>query len=282
MVNFNGDLLPQSAHFLNHRNRGLRYGDALFESIKYSGSQLLFWEDHYFRLMASMRQLRMEIPMDFTMEYLEAEIRKTLEASALLKGPARIRLTVFRKDGGLYLPETLEVDFVIESHPWPDASYVLPSGEYRADIFRDYHLLADGLARLKHGNRLVQVLGSIYARENNLQTCLVLNHRKEVAEALNGNLFIRKGDRIKTPPLESGCLAGIMRLQLLRLAGTDTRYQWEEGAISPFELQQADELFTTNALMGVQPISDYRKASFGAEAARYVLERLNASLEAQA
>ena len=70
MINFNGTLLENNT-ILSTENRGYAYGDALFETIKVVHGKILFWEDHYFRLMASMRIMRMEIPMNFTMEYLE-------------------------------------------------------------------------------------------------------------------------------------------------------------------------------------------------------------------
>src|SRR6056300_954838 len=103
MINFNGNLLKEN-NILSIQNRGYAYGDALFETIKVSHGKVLFWEDHYFRLMASMRILRMEIPMSFTMEFLEGQINKTLDATGLLKASARVKLTVHRNEGGLYAP----------------------------------------------------------------------------------------------------------------------------------------------------------------------------------
>ncbi len=75
--------------------------------------KVVFWEDHYFRLMASMRMLRMKIPMEFTLEFLEQEILKTV-ASQDDASTYRVRLNVFRKDGGLYTPKTNKIDFTIE------------------------------------------------------------------------------------------------------------------------------------------------------------------------
>ena len=77
MINFNGTILENKA-VLSMDNRGYAYGDALFETVKSVRGSLLFWEDHYFRLMASMRIMRMEIPMNFTMEFLEEEISKKI------------------------------------------------------------------------------------------------------------------------------------------------------------------------------------------------------------
>ena len=70
MINFNGDILDQEKFSLTAENRGFKYGDAVFETIKVVNNKVIFWEDHYFRLMASMRMLRMKIPMSFTLEFL--------------------------------------------------------------------------------------------------------------------------------------------------------------------------------------------------------------------
>ena len=106
MVNFNGNLVNKEDSKLTVENRGYKYGDALFETLKVVNGKIFFWEDHYFRLMASMRILRMDIPMNFTMEYLEAEILKTVEANTLLDSCARVRLNVDRGDAGKYLPNS--------------------------------------------------------------------------------------------------------------------------------------------------------------------------------
>ena len=275
MVNYNGDLLPASSHFFNHQNRGLRFGDALSETVRYSGENLLFWEDHYFRLMAAMRQLRMEIPMNFTLEVLEAEIRKTLAASGNEKSPALIELMVVRKGGTQLLPETQEISYIIEALPIEKVTFTTGKATFIADLFRDYYLQADALAQLPHHNRITPVLASIYASENDLDTCLLLNHRKEVAEGLHGNLFLRKGSQIKTPPLSSGCRAGILRGYLLKGGFSGDSLELVEEVISPFDLQQADELFLLDIVHGVQPITKYRKATFTDEAAHRVTQILN-------
>ncbi|MEM7380363.1 MAG: aminotransferase class IV, partial [Bacteroidota bacterium] len=128
---------------------------------------------------------------------------------------------------------------------------------------------------LKTANKAINVLGSIYAKENGYQNCLLLNSNKEVVEALHGNLFLVKGKTIKTPPLSSGCLNGIMRKQLIELFKGDDTYELEESAISPFELQQADELFITNVIVGIQPVSKYRKASYNSSLSAELIDRLN-------
>ncbi|CAM4255426.1 aminotransferase class IV [Zobellia nedashkovskayae] len=277
MVNYNGNLLEKNTQFLDHQNRGLRYGDALFETMRMVNGKLFFWEDHYLRLMASMRVLRMEIPMDFTMEFLESKISETVEANNLTNSQARIRFTVFREKGGLYLPTTNEISYCIEALPLEAPFYVLAEDAYEVELFKDFYVNADMLSTLKTNNKVINVVGSIFAKENDYQNCLLLNSSKQVIEALNGNIFLVKNGVIKTPPLKDGCLNGIIRKKLIDILGKIEGYEFEEASISPFELQKADELFITNSIAGIQPVTKYRKKEFGNTVAKELIGKLNAT-----
>lgn len=274
MINFNENILEKQT-LLSTQNRGFAYGDALFETIKTSYGKLLFWEDHYFRLMASMRILRMEIPMNFTMEFLEEQIQSTLNANQLLKVSSRVKLTVFRNEGGLYLPETNNVSFTISVKAIDDDFYIIKDDFYEVDLFKDHYVSPSLISTLKTNNKALNVVGSIYAKENNLQNCLILNTDKHVIEALNGNIFLVNGNVIKTPPINTGCLKGIMRKQLIEVIKSLPEFEILEEPISPFELQKADEMFITNVITGIQPVTKYRKKTFSNEVSKALLQKLN-------
>ncbi|MEL0650729.1 aminotransferase class IV [Algibacter sp. TI.3.09] len=274
MVNFNENILEDNT-LLSINNRGFAYGDALFETIKASYGKLLFWEDHYFRLMASMRIMRMEIPMNFTMEYLEEQIQKTLTENNLSNASSRVKLTVFRNEGGLYLPETNDISFLIAVKPIDTDFYIVKDAFYEVDLFKDYYVSPSLLSSLKTNNKALNVVGSIYAKENKLDNCLVLNTDKQVIEALNGNVFVVKGNTIKTPPIENGCLKGVMRKQIIETIKSLPEYELVEEAISPFELQKADEIFITNVIVGIQAVSKYRKKTFKSEVSKLLIQELN-------
>ena len=276
MVNFNGELLQEESTFLNHQNRGLRYGDSLFETFRAINGKLIFWEDHYLRLMASMRMLRMEIPMNFTMEFLEEKAQVTLASNSLNDGAARVRLSVFRKEGGLYLPKTNHISFIVEVTPLENPFYILQDGPYEVELFKDFYVNRDMLSTLKTNNKITNVVGSIFAQENGYQNCLLLNNTKQVVEALNGNIFLVQGDTLKTPPLEDGCLNGIIRKKVIEIVNKLDSYKMQEASISPFELQSADELFLTNSILGIRPITKYRKKEFAHTVAKDLVGKLNA------
>ncbi len=276
MINFNGSLFPKDKEILTTENRGLKYGDALFETFRCVNGTLFFWEDHYFRLMASMRMLRMEIPMEFTLEFLEEEIKKTITKNNLENKAVRVRLTVFRKEGGLYLPKTNAISYLIETSSLDSPFYSIDDADYEVELFKDYYVNKDMLSTLKTTNKILNVVASIYAKENGYANCLLVNTDKQVVEAINGNLFLVKGDTIKTPPLSDGCLNGIIRKRLMEVIEATDEFQLLEESISPFELQKADELFITNSILGIQPISQYRKKDFSKAIAKKLVGKLNA------
>ncbi|TVZ51889.1 aminotransferase class IV [Dokdonia sp. Hel_I_53] len=275
MVNNNGTLSDETDVSLEPYNRGFLYGDGVFETIKAVNSKLLFWEDHYFRLMAAMRILRMEIPMEFTPEYLEDELKKTLEASGFKDKSCRLRITVYRKGGGTYMPEENGVGFFAFAKAHKSPFYTISDEPYEVELYKDHYINADLLSTLKTTNKLIHVTGSIWAKENGYANCLLVNNHKNITEALQGNLFLVKGNIIKTPPLSDGCLRGIIRKQIIAIINLLPDYTLVEESISPFELQKADELFITNTIIGIQPITKYRKKSYTNQVASELLKKLN-------
>jgi branched-chain amino acid aminotransferase len=275
MININGTLLADSEASISINNRGFNYGDAVFETLRIYNKKVLFWEDHYFRLMASMRILRMDIPMAFTPEFLESEIVNLVEASGHSIGSCRVKLVINRKTGGLYTPEINDVDYVITIKPLESDIYQLSDAPYVVDLFKDYYITSGLLSTLKTNNRALNFIGSIYAKENEYDNCLLLNEKKSVVEALNGNLFLVKGNVVKTPPIIDGCLKGVMRKQIIDIIKLMPDYEIEETSISPFELQKADELFLTNVITGIAPITQYRKKTFESNLAKNLIGKLN-------
>ncbi len=258
-------------------NRGFLYGDALFETVKILDGKILFLEDHYFRLMSSMRILRMEIPMNFTMEFFESEILNEVKKEQL-EASARARITVYRKEGGLYLPENNTINYVISVSKIDKPIYEIENSTYEVDIYKDFYVAKQLISTLKSTNKIVQITGSIYAKENALDNCILLNQDKNVVEALNGNIFMLKDKTLITPPINEGCLNGIMRKQIIALAKTIDGITFTESSISPFDLQKADEIFITNVIKGIQPITKYRKKEFETNLSQSLISKLNAKI----
>lgn len=275
MVNVNGNLLNNEEATFTLNNRGYNYGDAVFETIRAINGKIMFWEAHYFRLMASMRIMRMNIPSNFSPEFLEEKILEVLEANNQSQKPARVKINVHRKGGGRYRPNSKEIGYFIRTSSLKNAFYVLDETPYTVELYKDHFVLRDLLSTLKTNNRAVNVLGSIYAEENDYNNCLLLNEKKTVLEALNGNLFLIKGKMLKTTPISEGCLNGIIRKKIIEIVKKSKEFELIEEAISPFELQKADEIFITNVIMGIRPITKYRKKTYTHQVAKRLLAQLN-------
>ncbi|OXA77255.1 branched-chain amino acid aminotransferase [Flavobacterium aquidurense] len=276
MINFNGNIVAQDENILT-QNRAFLYGDGVFETLKIVNNRILFLEDHYFRLMASMRVVRMEIPMNFTMEFFEEQVLKLVKENEI-SASARARITVFRNDGGLYLPKTNEVSYLIHATALENTSYALNTAQYEVDLYKDFYVTKQLLSSIKTTNKMINVTGSIFAHENGLANCLLVNDTKNVIEGLQGNLFMVTGKKLITPPISEGCLNGIMRKQILALAKKIEGIEVLEEIISPFDLQKADELFLTNVITGIQPITKYRKKEFTGDLAHLLVQKLNESI----
>ena len=261
MINYNGNLISSKELQLSYENRAFKYGDGIFETVKIQNNKIVFWEDHYFRLMASMRMLRMNIPMSFTLEYLEEQILKTVASYSSAKNVLRARLSVYRQDGGLYTPKTNAVDFLIDVK---EVSTVTKD-VYRIDLYKDFYNYSGLLSTVKTTNRMLNTLAAVFAEENDLDNCILLNERKSVVEVTNGNIFVVKGNVVKTPALTEGCIKGVARKKIIEIIEKNKDYTLEETAISPFEIQKADEVFISNAIMGVQSVTNYRKKTFATD-----------------
>jgi branched-chain amino acid aminotransferase len=278
MININGTIFEDLKAKLSPFNRGFAYGDAVFETLKINNNKPLFWESHYFRLMASMRILRMEIPMNFTPEFLEEQIMSLVNSLSSTAVSYRAKLTVFRDSEGYYTPENNAVSFTISVSELDSDIYKIYDRSYEIELFKDYFIAPNLLSTLKTNNKVVNVVGSIFAKENNYNNCLLLNTNKNVIEALNGNVFLVNGTTIKTAPLTDGCLKGIVREKLIEIISKSSEYKLDESSISPFELQKADEIFITNIIQGIVPVTKYRKKAYASEVSKALLGMLNTKL----
>lgn len=275
MKNFNEDTFFNETDLT--KNRAFKYGDALFDTLKYSNNQIEFLEDHYFRLMASMRILRMNIPMNFTLEFYETAILNSIDFS-VNDDQYRIRVTIFRKNGGQYLPISNDINYFIETAPLHNISHL----KYEIDIFKDYYISSTLLSTIKTSNKLINVLGIIFANENQLQNCLLLNENKHIIEAVNGNIFVIKENQICTPPLSEGCINGIYRKKLIELIQNHTTYELIEMPIIYTDLLNASEVFITNSIIGIQSVTHFKKKIYPIDIAlqlEKLMKKVNLNLD---
>lgn len=264
---YNGEIVTASQlSSIAFSNRAFKYGDSLFETIRYSNKNILFLSEHLLRLKLSMPILKMKIPQHFSFDYFLNKISDVIYANNLQDKSARIRLTVFRTSSGNYYPESNEVDYLIETEELSNPLYLMPSNGLVVDIFKDIFKPINRLSNLKTGNALIYVLAAVNKDFLRLDDCLIINEKGNVCEATSSNIFAVKNNMLLTPPLSEGCVTGIMRKQILKIAEHEKMLAFEK----PFTLHtllDADEVFITNTIQGVQWIRQfqskiYEKKSF--------------------
>ena len=271
MINFNGKITDLSDQLIN--NRAFLYGDAVFETLIIFNDKILFWEDHYFRLMSSMRIIRLDIPDKYTPEFFKENIIK-IHNNISQTGNSRIRINIYRSSGGKYKPEKNTPSFIISCESINYNTYKLNKGHYEVDLYKDYYLDNQLISSIKSNNKIINVVASIYANENGFDNCILLNKDKLVSEFINSNLFIIKDEKIYTPTLKSGCLNGVLRKNLFKILSSSS-FELCEQDLSTFDITQSDEIFGTNIAQGIFSVTKFRKKDYDCSKTKKIITMLN-------
>jgi branched-chain amino acid aminotransferase len=273
-INLNGAYQKTEEPALHHTNRGFQYGDALFETMHANGKVIQFFDRHMERLTRSMGMLKMEIPPKISGKTIENEIVRLLHKNRHLKG-ARVRLTVFRNPGGKYTPEDNSCSYLIETSSLEHDIYQLNDKGLFIDVFPGLKKPIHPLSNLNTTNDLIHVMAGLHKKEHGLDECLLLNEKGEITEAINSNVFIMDQGELRTPPLASGCLEGIMREQIIECAREINIHVSDSKPLTLEELMKADEVFLTNAIKGIQWVGGIRQKRYFKQTARKLLSVLN-------
>ncbi len=271
-INFDGSFYKEDEPIFTVKNRGFRYGDALFESIRVINGKPCFVEDHFMRLKKGMETLKLR-PGKISFNDLKGQIEELLKKNNVKQG-GRVRLSVFRSGEGLYTPDKDEKSYVIEAKHIEDNEYTLNEVGLKVDTFNDLKMYRNSLSQIKTTNSIPNVLAGIYKKESDLDECILLNDAGRIAEAISSNIFLYKNNNLYTPSLDEGCMDGVMRKQIIKVA-KDLNINVFEGMLNGTMLLQADEMFLTNAIHGIQWVGSYRQKRYFNNAAKEILDYIN-------
>lgn len=268
----NGHLISIYEPSVAFNNRAFRYGDALFESIRFCNNKVMFLRDHITRLKLGMTVLRMNLPAEFNTENIHELIMQLLKHNTHAPN-ARIRLTVFRNEGGYYSPETNDISFLIESEEI-EGPYELNQKGFWVDVYSDLKKPLNKLANLKTANALFYVMAGLAKQSMKLDECFLINDTGAICESISSNVFIVKNGTIYTPPLTEGCVAGVMRKQIMNLA-TQNKILTFESAVTINTLMNGDEIFLTNSIKGIQWVGQFKQKYYTNQTAQFFTDKLN-------
>lgn len=257
---YNGELRPATEPIASAADRGLRYGDGVFETIKMVNGHMPLLPLHLDRLTHGLKTLQMPVP---GLDTLEKDIRSLCQKNAIIEA-ARVRVMVFRGHGSLYAEDTTPPHMVIQAEPLAPAYLALNERGLQIDVCPGVQKSCDVLANLKSNNYLPYIMAALHAQRHQLDDCLVTNVHNRICDAGIANVFWVQGDTICTPPLSEGGVAGVMRRYLLQQEG----YRFKEMACTEDQLLQANEVFLTNALYGLRWVERFREKVYTCRVAR--------------
>jgi branched-chain amino acid aminotransferase len=252
---FNGKIVSGTEPVLMASNRGYRYGDGLFETMKVVNGRILLSDYHFERLFSGLSLLKFEIPRLFTNEKLQQEILNLCRKNEC-ENLARVRLSVFRGNGGLY-DEDKALQYIIECWPLNESANRLNENGLIIGVYTNAEKSCDKFSNLKSANFLPYSMAALYAKENKLNDCLVVNTTGSIADSTIANIFIVKREVVTTPALDEGCVNGVMRRHLLMEMG-NAGYSIQETAVAVSDIKEADEVFLTNAINGIRWVKQFR------------------------
>lgn len=248
-INFNGSIILSNTSIVEAGNRGLRYGDGLFETIKYKNESLQLLSSHLDRLWYGLTLMQFELPVFFTRDFITDQILKLVKKNN--QSHARVRLTVIRNNGGLYDAIDHKPVFIIESWALENSVGKLNENGLQLGIYKDAVKSNDLFSNLKHNNFLPYLMGALYAKNNRLNDVLLLNQHGRICDSTIANVFLIKDKIIYTPSLQEGCIAGTLRKLLIdNLPAAGLKIA--EAPITIEKILNADELFLTNSITPVK------------------------------
>jgi len=272
----NGHLISVYEPSVAFNNRAFRYGDALFETIRFCNNKIMFLREHVSRLKIGMTVLRMNLPAEFNSENIHELIMQLLKHNTHAPN-ARIRFTVFRNDGGFYTPETNDISFLIESEELQNV-YELNQKGLWVDIYSDIKKPVNKLSNLKSANALIYVMAGLAKQSMKLDDCFLINEFGNICESISANIFLVKNGTIYTAPLTEGCVAGVMRAQIMNLAGQNKILSFEN-PVTINSLMNADEVFLSGSIKGIQWVGQFKQKFYTNKMAQFFIDKLNNSAQ---
>ena len=233
-------------------DRGLQYGDGLFETIAVSDGQCDHWYEHMSRLAEGCK--RLNIPEPNAQQLLS-------EAQQLYAGKHQVVLKIIITRGsggrGYRMPDQVTPTRILSVHPWPDFPSINTSVGVQLHLCKTQLSSQTALAGIKHLNRLEQVIARNEWHDPDISEGLMSDAKGNIVEGTMSNYFAVMNGELVTPKIVDCGVAGIMRAHIMRQAVLH-EITVQEKNIKLEELLSADELFICNSIIGVWPVRQFQ------------------------
>lgn len=270
-INFNGKVIGGEEKLIHPDNRSFRYGEGLFETIRLQYGKMPLWDKHWNRLCQSLPHLYFEVPKYFSSEQLQGEVLQ-LAAKNKCKGAVRVRITIFKGEGGLWEQPSSTFNYLIQCWPIEQKEFSMNENGLDLGVFEAGRKACDVFSNLKSNNYLLYTLAAQYAKQQKWNEAVVLNQHGRICDTTIANIFFIKNKIVHTPALPEGCVAGVMRQQLMQ-EFVKNGIAVVEGTYSVVDLEEADEIFLTNAFYGIRWVKSFEEKQYQCnQSAQYFLQ----------
>lgn len=273
-LSLNGKIIHRDELYISTQNRAFRYGDGVFESIRLQYPEVLWADLHFQRLQKAISILHFRMMPDWSFDVFKKSLLDLYAANSITTKAARVRLSLYRNDGGLYTPYSNNASILIEMELLDNENFTLNAIGIDLGMYQDIRKPLNALSGLKSANALLYVLASMYKRDKGFGDVLILNDEGMIAEATSSNIFIVSNESLYTPPISQACVEGVMRAVVIGLA-QDLFIPVHETTISPLDLEDADEVFLTNAIQGIRWVKHFNHKRFKNKLASELIAALN-------
>ena len=248
------------------QNNAFLYGDAVKVHFYIKNSQLIMAEECYFFLMASMRKMRMNIPLSFTLEFFSDIFLAAIAENQVKEG--MIELLAYRNRDDGFSAKT-PVHFYFEIRQKDEVLKI--SEKYELDLMKEISVNTNVLSNIKvHSPE--NIYAEIYAKENDLDDVIFLNPNKKIARTIYGNLLLLEENTIKIPKQTEGAYISPLMENFVTFVHKNNLATIEEAELSAFESQKAEEILVISDEKGIFTVSKIRNKEFGNERYKTMLE----------
>ena len=243
-ININGKLISTGQSSFTSSKKIIE-PDSVFESMRYYKGEIILEKYHWDRLKKGLIKFGYRLGGQINWDELSFEIQKTVQANKLFES-ARIRLCFNRTNQ--------DIEYVVET--WALGMYEFKDAGLEIDLFEDGTKPLDETSNLKKGSQLLYVSAINYAKAHKINDVVILNSEGRVCESTVSNVFWIRNGIPYTVPLSEGPVAGVLRQYLME------KIDVQEKTCTVQDLLEADEVFFTNMIRGIQPVTRFRTSTY--------------------
>jgi len=266
----NGKIISADQTLIEADNRAFRYGDGLFETMRYVDGNIPLASYHFSRLFRGLQTLFFDAPSYYTEEYFIKQIIELCKKNE--HNPARVRLMIYRGNGSIKDPQNHFPYYIIQTWSLPNRRWQWNENGLVLGVCSEIKKSYDTLSSLKHNNHLPYLYAAHYAQQQQWNDAIILNTSDRIVDTSIANVFIIKNDTIITPSLSEACVAGTVRQYLIDQLSTT--FSIREASITVQDMEEANEVFLTNAIRGVQWVKTCNEKTYANNIAKKVFEYL--------